>query len=505
MTGAAQGDGTNEHGKHGRTIFQEEIALPCLVDIISEDDIGMKTLSQSEKYRFVTCLGRVKETTSNLRKLHARLKPTYTKIMESEDFVFALTGDLKYLLTMNGNLGASSTCPCPVCVRKRRNLVTAQRTLYSLLSLHTQGRRGYVDSELKQIKQDKEAFRNTINEIGGKIKTQLRAYPADPHRKHNCKANTCFCMGKCAEYLQEMIEDEFEDDIADGWIVTDQKAPFHDRVLELSRTCTHSQIAMPLMELVPLILRLPGIWHCIHNCRGAMWVLMKDAAARYKVIDALKQAMIEIDLPNIKCAASARPRKKGLGFSQDDGQVGEMLDVESAEAARVVALTEEERNQGIERTSMDGVELTRCLVNFPTLADAMIAAVPTAQKERIKRWRVSMEKAITAFNRGAAIALADIWHIDKSAEMGEAFREWFDTMIDGLGPECGLPYLGREYVNILPAHWLAEPDHLQQFASQLWQEHGVSPGSGSDAVMEMVIRALDLFEFCGLRASVFHA
>lgn len=134
MTGAAQGDGTNEHGKHGRTIFQEEIALPCLVDIISEDDIGMKTLSQSEKYRFVTCLGRVKETTSNLRKLHARLKPTYTKIMESADFVFALTGDLKYLLTMNGNLGASSTCPCPVCVRKRRNLVTL-RALTTPLSL----------------------------------------------------------------------------------------------------------------------------------------------------------------------------------------------------------------------------------------------------------------------------------------------------------------------------------------------------------------------------------
>ena len=112
---------------------------------------------------------------------------------------------------------------------------------------------------------------------------------------------------------------------------------------------------------------------------------MKDAAARYKVIDALKAAMVEIDLPNIKCAASARPTKKGPGFSQDDGQVGEILDVESAEAARVVALTEEERNQGIERTSMDGVELTRCLVNFKTLADAMIAEVPTAQKERIKR------------------------------------------------------------------------------------------------------------------------
>ena len=148
-------------------------------------------------------------------------------------------------------------------------------------------------------------------------------------------------------------------------------------------------------------------------------------------------------------------------------------------------------NQGVERTSMDGVELNRCLANFTTLAEAMSAAVPAAQKERIKRWRVTMEKAITAFNRGAAIALADIWHIDKSAAMGEAFREWNDTIIDGLGPECGLPYLGREYVNILPAHWLTEPDHLEQFSSQLWQEHGVLPGSGSDAVMEMVSAKVD--------------
>ena len=123
---AVQGDGTNEHGKHGRTIFHEEIALPCLIDIISEGGVGMRTLSQSEKYRFVTCLGRVKETSSNLRKLHARLKDTYEPVMQNDKFQFALTGDLKYLLTMNGSAGSSSTCPCPVCVRKRANLVTKQ-------------------------------------------------------------------------------------------------------------------------------------------------------------------------------------------------------------------------------------------------------------------------------------------------------------------------------------------------------------------------------------------
>jgi hypothetical protein len=57
------------------------------------------------------------------------------EVMQDPLFSFALTGDLKYLLTMNGNAGSSSTCPCPVCVRKRVNLVmtapslTRKRTL----------------------------------------------------------------------------------------------------------------------------------------------------------------------------------------------------------------------------------------------------------------------------------------------------------------------------------------------------------------------------------------
>jgi hypothetical protein len=130
-----QGDGTNEHGKHGRTIFHEEIALPQLVSLISNGHEGIRTLSQSEKYRFVTMLGRVKETTTGLRRLHAKLRETYDEVMQDPLFSFALTGDLKYLLTMNGNAGSSSTCPCPVCVRKRVNLVmtapslTRKRTL----------------------------------------------------------------------------------------------------------------------------------------------------------------------------------------------------------------------------------------------------------------------------------------------------------------------------------------------------------------------------------------
>ena len=47
-----------------------------------------------------------------------------------------------------------------------------------------------------------------------------------------------------------------------------------------------------------------------------MWLLIKDAAAKYKAIDALMTAMgsKEIDLPNIKVVATARPRSSGPGF-----------------------------------------------------------------------------------------------------------------------------------------------------------------------------------------------
>lgn len=106
-----------------------------IVTVGSERYLKVRTLSQSEKYRFVTMLGRVKETTTGLRRLHAKLHETYDEVMQDPLFSFALTGDLKYLLTMNGNAGSSSTCPCPVCVRKRVNLVmtapslTCKRTL----------------------------------------------------------------------------------------------------------------------------------------------------------------------------------------------------------------------------------------------------------------------------------------------------------------------------------------------------------------------------------------
>ena len=83
-------------------------------------------------------------------------------------------------------------------------------------------------------------------------------------------------------------------------------------------------------------------------------------------------------------------------------------------------------------------------------------------------------------------ALADIWLIDRRHEMGQHFRTWIDVIIVDMGPQIGLPYHGRSYIDILPAHYVHEPDHLEAHSSSTWQKYGVAPGSGTDATMEMV-------------------
>ncbi len=97
-----------------------------------------------------------------------------------------------------------------------------------------------------------------------------------------------------------------------------------------------------------------------------------------------------------------------------------------------------------------------------------------------------MQQALTAFNKGTAIALADVWLSNRAVEMGDKFRT-FANEIGGISKGCGLPYVSREYLAILPIHWLCEPDHLQAHASALFELYGVSPGSGTDATTEMVI------------------
>lgn len=122
-----QGDGTNEHGKNGRPLFQEEIAIPQMVEKVVEGGVEVfKTMSLSEKHRYVVTLGRVKETSTELRKLHGMMQEYYDPVMAPEsEFVFSLTGDMKYLSSMNGHSGASSTYPCNCCVRSRKGMVSS--------------------------------------------------------------------------------------------------------------------------------------------------------------------------------------------------------------------------------------------------------------------------------------------------------------------------------------------------------------------------------------------
>lgn len=230
--------------------------------------------------------------------------------------------------------------------------------------------------------------------------------------------------------------------------------------------------------------------------------LIKDAAGCYgekgEVRDALKKGMKQIGLGNIKTASTDRPKKKK---SDEQTTMEFLILAETAEPAAVKAAEEEARNDGNQRMSMDGGELLKTMKNFKVLADTMEAAVPAIQKDRFKKFRERMDKALEAFNAGAAIALADIWLTDRSGEMGKHFRDFADEIIDGMGPSIGLKFPGRSYLDILPAHWLVEPSHLEAHSSMTWQNSGVAPGnlralvqsfkrlwsgSGTDGTMEMV-------------------
>ena len=148
-------------------------------------------------------------------------------------------------------------------------------------------------------------------------------------------------------------------------------------------------------------------------------------------------------------------------------------------------MAEEDRNDGCARTSMDGMELIKVTKSFNQIVNKMEeVGIPNPSQFRWDGFKVAMHKALAAFNAAAALALADLWEEDKSHEMGENFRRWADAIIDDLGPEVGLPYAGRSYLDILPAHWLCEKDHLEQHARENWLTFGVSPGVNSDAPCE---------------------
>jgi hypothetical protein len=290
-------------------------------------------------------------------------------------------------------------------------------------------------------------------------------------------------MDKQADWLLEQIQKEFPDEIAAGWTVSDVDAPFHARVLALSKKHTFSIVALPLHPLIALERRFPGIWHCLHNSRHVMWIIIKDAAATYGVIQQLERALGDIGLPQVKVTAIARKKKSGPGFepldmhaviSQEDHDV--LLSKQSEEAKR----------DCMKRGSMNGNEMQLVLGAFEFISERLKEGVLPKNKLRLEKWIDAMKRSLVSFNAGAAVALADMWSTNRSAEMGDHFRDWADVVCDEMGPKVGLPYNGRDYLAILPIHWLCEPDHLQASSSMLWETTGTAPGSGTDATTEMV-------------------
>jgi len=177
-----QGDGTNEKCNGGQPILHEEIAFPQQIVQRAGKCQELQSLSLSEKGRYVTFIGRIKENSSNLRKIHSHMAAGWAAVMGVDSrFVWALSGDLKYMLSMLGHAGASCTYPCMTCVRGRRAM----------------GLRSWIPAELAMIKaMFPKAFKGD---------SQLRSYPADKNCEHNVEQGECFCIDKGAEFIQDHI------------------------------------------------------------------------------------------------------------------------------------------------------------------------------------------------------------------------------------------------------------------------------------------------------------
>ena len=381
----------------------------------------------------------------------------WDEVMRSDsdsDCIFGLSGDLKYMLTMLGHAGASSTYPCTCCVRSRKTLCY----------------RSWIAAEQLKILE--------IEPVG---KSQLRSYPADPNCKHDVEGGTCFCVDKGAEHIQEYI-DTVHEDISADFKATDQNAPWHKDVMKLTRENTYSILAEPLLKHISISMRFPGIWHCCHNTRQMLWLMLKDVAAVYGIIPALQAAMKAIGLDHIQVAAAKKPRK--------ECNMEAMITEENA-AAQKKAIDEEAKTDCAKTAGMDGKELVIVMANLKVIIGYFESAVKPEFQKPLERWAPSVTAALAAFDEAAAIALADMWETNRAAEMGEKFRTFADE-IANISKGSGLPYVSREYLAILPIHWLCEPDHLQAQASTLYESWGVAPGSGTDATTEMVSISLFL-------------
>jgi hypothetical protein len=430
-------------------LFHEEVGCPQQVILRNKEEL--QTLCLSEKGRYVVLLGRIKENTFNLRQVHSVIDVEWNEVMAPDSgYFFALSGDLKYMSTMLGHGGAGCTHPCTCCGRTRELL----------------GYRSWVPAELAYIqsKQPK-TFTHSPD--------QLRSYPDNPECSHDVLNKTCLCVSQGAKYIKDKIEATYPEE-SKVYACCDTKAPFHAAATKLSREHAYSIVDQPLLPMISSDVRMPGIWHCTHNCRVMLWLMCKDISCQCGVIPGLQSAMNSIGLGQIRVSADKKPRKE----ANIEGQV-------SAENAAVNALTAKEDAERNTKSSMQGTELEKVFDNFARIVDHLEDnAQDDESKLKLRRWRAPVERALHAFNEGCKVALADIWTHNRADELGH-FRTFVDELMS-IPTSAGLPYQVREYISILPVHYLAEPSHLQAKASAMYEQFGVAPGSGTDAATEMV-------------------
>jgi hypothetical protein len=440
------------------------------------------------RWRFVTVLGGIKESVACLRALHREIDPAWGKVMSpTTNYRFGLTGDLKYMLTCEGtavtllatssgacpgHLGASSSKPCPCCVRPRVLLALGSWRPGNQAAI----RKGVATGAASK---NKFPTRANIADCGS---AEVRYYPNDADCAHDVDEGSCYCIAACAVWLEARMKIEFPSEADRAWDVWDVKAPFHARVLELAQVNTHSIIAHPVFPEIVLIQRMPGVWHAIHNTRVVLWLIGKDFSATTKLIPALENALCRLKLPRIKVASTPRPRNTGPGFNPSDHI--ESVISQEAEEARQAKQKEEEGERIAKRAGCDGTELRMIFHNIDDILEELVSAAVPTQKLRVTRFRDVFSRLCATLVDAERLALADIWPSNKAAEMGAQFRSFHDQLTDNIGPQLGLPYEGSAYSGILPIHWLAEPTHFEATASHLFEAFGVSPGSGTDSIVE---------------------
>jgi hypothetical protein len=119
-----QGDGTNEHGGNGVPIGQEAIHIPAMCQARGKHK-EIQTMSQSERWRFVTLVGRIKETAHEMRKIHACLAESMDRVTAADSpYQFCMASDMKNVSIMTGHLGAGARNPCTHCIRPREDIVS---------------------------------------------------------------------------------------------------------------------------------------------------------------------------------------------------------------------------------------------------------------------------------------------------------------------------------------------------------------------------------------------